>query len=226
MIKRTFDIIASGLGIILVLPLLCIVAILIKLDSDGPILYCGKRVGKDGRIFKIFKFRTMVHNAELFGGSCTATKDPRITRIGKVLRKYKIDELPQLFNVFIGDMSLVGPRPDVEKYISTLCGDNRKILELRPGITDWASVCNFQEGEILDCYEDPDEAYVNVILPVKLNLQMIYYNNHSLWIDLKIILFTFIKLFHRGWQPELHMKPLLVESGLAPQNIGFQSAKV
>lgn len=201
MIKRVFDIVLTSVGIILILPLLCIIPIWIKLDSKGPIFYRGNRVGKDGKIFKILKFRTMVRNAEVLGGSCTASKDPRITKAGKVLRKYKIDELPQLFNVLIGDMSLVGPRPDVPHYISKIPQEKRNILQLRPGITDWASIWNSCEQDVLDCYDDPDEAYETIILPTKLNLQMKYLADHSLWVDLKILIFTLMKLFHDSWMP-------------------------
>lgn len=201
MIKRAFDIFCAAVGILFLSPLFIIIAPLIKWDSPGPIFYAGERVGRYGRPFRIFKFRTMVRDAEMLGGSCTASKDPRITSLGKVLRKYKIDELPQLFNVLIGDMSLVGPRPDVPYYISKIPPDKRKILELKPGITDWASIWNSSEQDVLDCHEDPDEAYETLILPTKLDLQMKYHGNHSLWVDLKILVYTLVKLSRDSWMP-------------------------
>lgn len=201
MIKRAFDIFCASVGILLLLPLFLIIAPLIKVDSPGPIFYTGERVGRFGRPFRIFKFRTMVQNAEMLGGSCTASKDPRITGVGKFLRRHKLDELPQLLNVLFGHMSMVGPRPDVPYYISKIPSDKKKILELRPGITDWASIWNSCEQDVLDCYEDPDEAYETLILPTKLDLQMKYHADHSLWVDLKILLFTMIKLLSPSWLP-------------------------
>lgn len=201
MIKRVFDIFCAAVGIFFLSPLFIIIAPLVKMDSPGPIFFAGERIGRYGRPFRIFKFRTMVRDAEMLGGSCTASKDPRITSVGKVLRKYKIDELPQLFNVVLGDMSLVGPRPDVPHYISKIPPEKRSILQLRPGITDWASIWNSCEQDVLDCYEDPDEAYETVILPTKLNLQMKYLADHSLWVDLKILIYTLVKLLRDSWMP-------------------------
>jgi len=166
------------------------VAILIKLDSPGPVLYKGTRAGKDGKSFKMLKFRTMVVNADRIGGSSTPDDDPRITRVGQFLRKYKLDELPQLINVFKGDMSLVGPRPEVQHYVDMFTEEEKAILSVRPGITDWASLWNPDEGAILAGAEDPEQAYMELIRPTKLRLQLKYVRERSFGVDLQIILKT------------------------------------
>jgi lipopolysaccharide/colanic/teichoic acid biosynthesis glycosyltransferase len=143
----------------------------------------------------------MVSNAEKLGGHSTADDDPRITNIGKILRKYKLDELPQLLNVFLGQMSLVGPRPDVKEYVLKLSGENEKILELRPGITDWASIWNSDEGAVLAGFDDPDKAYESIILPIKIKLQMKYYKDRSFWTDLKILTYTALNVFGKSFTP-------------------------
>ena len=196
MIKRLFDIIFSFLGLTWVAFLLITTAILIKLDSPGPVFYRGTRVGKGGRSFRIFKFRTMVPNAEKLGGPSTAGDDPRLTKLAPFLKKYQLDELPQLINVLKGDMSLVGPRPEVQMYVDMMSEEERKnIYSIRPGMTDWASLWNFHEGEILQGSPDPEKAYLEKIRPEKIRLQLKYAKEHSFWVDLKIIFQTVAKIF-------------------------------
>lgn len=188
--KRLFDIIFSIIGLVLLSPLLLIIAYLIKNEDGGSVFYRGVRVGWYGKLFKIFKFRTMVVNAEKIGGSSTADDDPRITKIGKFIRKYKLDELPQLLNVFKGEMSFVGPRPEVQHYVNMFTEKEKAILSVRPGITDWASVWNPDEGAILAGSFDPEKAYMEKIRPEKLRLQLKYVREQSFWNDLKILLLT------------------------------------
>lgn len=190
MLKRLFDILFSSLGLIIMFPFLIFCAIAIKLDSKGPVFYRGKRNGRYGKPFRIYKFRTMVVNAEKLGGPSTADDDPRITKTGKFLRKYKLDELPQLINVLKGKMSFVGPRPEVQHYVDMFTEEEKAILNVRPGITDWASLWNPDEGAILAGSLDPEKAYMEKIRPEKLKMQLKYVRERSLWIDLKIILLT------------------------------------
>ena len=196
-LKRALDILVSLAGLIVLSPLLCVIALLVKLDSPGPVFYRGLRVGLHGRLFRIFKFRTMVVHAEKIGGSATANDDPRITRVGRVLRKYKLDELPQLINVLKGEMSLVGPRPEIQHYVSMYTKEERAILTVRPGITDWASLWDFDEGAILAGSPDPEKMYREKILPEKIRLQLTYVRNRSLWIDLAILLQTLVAVVFR-----------------------------
>lgn len=193
MIKRLFDIVLAFLGLVFLSSLLILIAVLIKIDSEGRIFYKGIRVGKNGKLFKIFKFRTMVPNAENIGGSSTADKDPRITRVGKFLRKYKLDELPQLINVLRGEMSIVGPRPQVEEYVSLYNKDEKAILIVRPGMTDYASVKFINLNEILGS-EDADRIYKEKVEPEKNELRLKYIRDKSLWVDVRIIIKTFIGL--------------------------------
>jgi lipopolysaccharide/colanic/teichoic acid biosynthesis glycosyltransferase len=188
--KRVFDIICSSLGLVILSPLLLGIAWCIHREDGGPVFYRGERVGLHGKPFRIFKFRTMVVNAEKLGGSSTPDDDPRITQIGRKLRKHKLDELPQLINVFLGHMSLVGPRPEVRYYTDMFTMEEQAILSLRPGITDWASIWNPDEGSILAGAEDPDKAYLELIRPTKLKLQQRYARKQSLLTDLKIIFLT------------------------------------
>ncbi len=190
MLKRTFDVTAALVGILLAAPLLLAVSLRIKLGSKGPLFYRGQRVGRFGKPFRIYKFRTMVVDAEKIGGSSTSDDDPRITPVGKFLRKYKLDELPQLINVLDGTMSLVGPRPEVQQYVDLYSEEEQAILQIRPGITDWASIWNSDEGALLAGSEDPDKAYEELIRPTKLRLQLFYAHNHSVLGDVKIILCT------------------------------------
>lgn len=195
MIKRIFDIFVSFFGLILFSPLFLIISILIKLDSPGPVFYRGERIGKFGKPFRIFKFRTMIKGAEKLGGPSTAADDPRLTKIGKFLRKYKLDELPQLINVLKGEMSLVGPRPEVKMYIEMLKPEKKeKILSVKPGMTDLASLWDFHEEEILKGSSDPEKTYMEKIRPKKIELQLEYVKNHSFLLDLKIIFKTLLKL--------------------------------
>ena len=195
MIKRLFDFLVSLFGLIIFSPLFLIISILIKIDSEGPVFYRGERIGKNGKPFRIFKFRTMVKDAEKLGGPSTSADDPRLTKIGKILRKYKLDELPQLINVLKGEMSLVGPRPEVKMYIDMLKPEEReKILSIKPGMTDLASLWDFHEEEILKGSEDPEKTYIEKIRPKKIQLQLEYVKNRSFLLDLKIILKTLIRL--------------------------------
>ncbi len=195
MLKRLFDIIFSAIGLIIISPLLIFSAMVIKLDSKGHVFYRGIRIGRHGKHFKIFKFRTMVMNAEKLGGPSTADDDPRITKTGKFLRKFKLDELPQLINVLMGDMSVIGPRPQVPEDVALYTEEEKKILSVRPGITDWASIKYHNEGEILRGSPDPDQAYIEKIRPGKIKLELEYVRNYSFWVDLKILLKTIKTLF-------------------------------
>jgi len=197
MLKRFFDIIVSFFGLIIVSPILGVIAILIKISSPGPVFYRGTRTGRAGKSFKIFKFRTMVKNAEVLGGPSTASDDPRLTKIGKFLKKYQLDELPQLINVLKGEMSLVGPRPEVKMYVDMMTDEERKtILSIKPGMTDLASLWDFHEGEILRGSPDPEKTYQEKIRPTKIKLQLEYVKNRSFLLDLKIILKTVLKVFY------------------------------
>jgi lipopolysaccharide/colanic/teichoic acid biosynthesis glycosyltransferase len=189
-LKRAFDFVSSLIGLILVSPILLTIAILIKKEDGGPVFYRGVRVGRFGKLFGIFKFRTMVVNAEKLGGPSTADDDPRITKVGNFIRKFKLDELPQLINVLKGEMSIVGPRPEVQMYVDMFTEGERAILSVRPGITDWASIWNPDEGGILAGSLDPEKTYMEKIRPEKIRLQLKYVRERSFWVDLKIILRT------------------------------------
>ena len=192
--KRIFDLFFSAAGLLLLSPLLLWTAWRIHREDGGPVFYRGERIGRHSKPFRIFKFRTMVVNAEKIGGSSTSDDDPRITRIGLTLRKHKLDELPQLFNVISGEMSLVGPRPEVKYYTDLFTEEEKAVLGVRPGITDWASIWNSDEGSILAGAQDPDQAYMELIRPTKLKLQLLYARNHSFFTDLKIIFLTLLGL--------------------------------
>jgi lipopolysaccharide/colanic/teichoic acid biosynthesis glycosyltransferase len=192
--KRLFDLVFSLFGLILLSPVLLVVAILIKKEDGGPVFYRGVRIGRYGRPFRIFKFRTMVVDAEKIGGPSTADDDPRITKVGKFIRKYKLDELPQLINVLKGEMSFVGPRPEVQYYVDMFTEEEKAILSVRPGITDWASLWNPDEGAILAGSPDPEKTYMEKIRPTKLRLQLKYVRERSFWVDLKIIFQTILTI--------------------------------
>lgn len=192
-IKRIFDIVMSLIGIIILSPLLIIVSMAIKISSPGNILFLQKRVGKNGEEFNIYKFRTMVSDAEKLGKQITVGNDNRITKVGAVLRKFKIDELPQLFNVLNGDMSLVGPRPEVPKYVSLYTEEQKKVLSIRPGITDMASLRYRDENDILGKVDNPEEYYINVIMQDKLKLNLEYIEKSNIIFDISLILKTIIK---------------------------------
>jgi lipopolysaccharide/colanic/teichoic acid biosynthesis glycosyltransferase len=189
-VKRAFDVIVSAAALLILAPLLAILAVAVKLNSPGPCFYRGSRVGRHGKPFRIIKFRSMVANAEQLGGSCTASDDARITGIGRFLRRYKLDEIPQLFNVLSGDMSLVGPRPEVTKYVNMFTPEESEILTVRPGITDWATLRNSDEEAILADQADPERIYLEKIRPEKLRLQLEYVHEHSFMTDLDILLRT------------------------------------
>ncbi len=199
MLKRLFDLILSSLVFVFVFPLFILIGILIKLDSPGPVFYRGTRVGRFEKPFRIYKFRTMVVDAERLGGSSTANDDPRITKVGRFLRKYKMDELPQLINVLKGEMSFVGPRPEVEHYVAMFTEEEKAILSVPPGITDWASIWNPDEGTILAGSPDPENTYLEKIRPGKIKLQLKYVKERTFWTDIKIILETIgTIIFGRG----------------------------
>jgi lipopolysaccharide/colanic/teichoic acid biosynthesis glycosyltransferase len=199
--KRAFDVLLSLFGLLVVSPFLLIITVFVKLTSPGPVLYRGVRVGQFGKPFRILKFRSMVVDAEKRGGSATAGDDPRLTSTGRFLRRYKLDELPQLWNVFVGDMSFVGPRPEVQKYVDRYTEKERAVLALRPGITDWASIWNSNEAAVLEGSSDPEKAYEELILPTKLALQQKYLKDHSVFTDVRILFHTFAKLFDENWVP-------------------------
>lgn len=190
--KRIFDFFSSLLGIVVLGPILLFIAVVIKTEDGGPVFYRGTRVGLQRRLFRIFKFRTMVIDAERIGGASTADDDPRITRIGKHLRKYKLDELPQLFNVLRGEMSLVGPRPEVPSEVATYGPEWDIVFSVRPGITDLSSIEFRNEGEIIagSGIEDAHEAYRKLIQPRKLELQKEYALKSSLLLDIQILFNT------------------------------------
>lgn len=197
MLKRLFDVLFSVFGLIITSPVLTVVALAIKISSPGPVFYKGERVGKNGKHFKIFKFRTMVENAEEIGGHSTPADDRRLTRIGNFLKKYQLDELPQLINVLKGEMSFVGPRPEVKMYVDMMTDEERNtILSIKPGITDFASLWNFHEGEILKGSLDPERIYQDKIRPEKIRLQLKYVKNRSFLLDLKIVIKTILKVFY------------------------------
>jgi lipopolysaccharide/colanic/teichoic acid biosynthesis glycosyltransferase len=188
--KRLFDVIASSAGLVLLLPLLAVLAIVLKRESTGPVFYRGLRAGRYGKPFRIFKFRTMVVDADKIGGPTSSADDPRITRVGNFLRRYKLDEFPQLINVLKGEMSLVGPRPEVVQEVLLYTEEEKRLLEVRPGITDWASIRFRNEGEILRGSDDPHQAYREKIRPEKIRLGLEYVRSHSFMTDCKIIVNT------------------------------------
>jgi lipopolysaccharide/colanic/teichoic acid biosynthesis glycosyltransferase len=188
--KRLFDGICGGLGLMVLSPALLAIAALIKLNSSGPVFYKGPRVGMNGRPFKMYKFRTMVTKADQIGGSSTPDDDPRITGIGRWLRGYKLDELPQLINVVKGEMSLVGPRPQVQWAVDLYTPQERKVLAVPPGMTDYASLRFPDEGRILKNSTDPDRDYMEKIHPEKMRLGLKYVEENSFWLDVKIIFKT------------------------------------
>lgn len=191
MMKRLFDIIASGLGLLVLSPLFLILALWIKLDSQGPVFYRQVRVGKDNKDFRIFKFRSMRVGSDKGSLVTIGGRDPRITRSGYIIRKLKLDELPQLINVFVGDMSLVGPRPEVRHYVNYWTPEQMHVLDVQPGITDPASIKFRNENELMEQAEDPEDYYINVIMQEKLKLYLEYVQNHTFWGDIGLIFKTF-----------------------------------
>ncbi len=194
MIKRLFDLFFSFIGLIILLPFFILIAIAIIVDSKGGVFYQQIRVGKNGEDFGLFKFRSMKTDADKKGLLTVGGRDPRITKIGFYIRKYKLDELPQLINVFFGNMSLVGPRPEVRKYVDLYNSEQQQVLLVKPGITDYASIAYFNENELLGKSENPEETYIKEIMPAKLTLNLKYINEYTTFTDVKIILKTFQKI--------------------------------
>ena len=194
MVKRCFDILFSFVGVLLTAPFFLLVAIIIKLSSKGPIFFRQTRIRKGGVEFKIIKFRTMIVDAEKFGGQITPCNDPRITTIGKLLRKTKLDELPQLINVLLGEMSFVGPRPEVPHYVNLYTPDQQKVIDLVPGITDPASIKYSNEGEILAASSDPEKAYIDSIMPEKIRMNLEYAAKANIFTDMGVILKTLARV--------------------------------
>lgn len=189
--KRLFDIVASGLGLIVLSPLFLVLAIWIKRDSKGPVFYRQVRVGLNNKDFRIFKFRSMRVGADKGSLVTIGGRDPRVTRSGYWIRKFKLDELPQLINVFVGDMSLVGPRPEVRHYVDYYTPEQMHVLDVRPGITDPASIKFRNENELMEKAEDPEKYYIEVIMQEKIRLYLEYVNHHSFLGDIGLIFKTF-----------------------------------
>jgi lipopolysaccharide/colanic/teichoic acid biosynthesis glycosyltransferase len=188
--KRAFDIVASLIGLLLLSPLLIIIALWVKLSSKGPVFFTQKRVGRDFKEFNLYKFRSMVVGADSQGPGVTSSDDNRITKVGRFIRKTKIDELPQLLNVLKGDMSLVGPRPELKKFVDAYTEDYKKVLSVKPGITDNAAIEFRNEEEIMSQYQDKERAYIDIILPQKIKLYYDYIDNISFLNDMKLLLHT------------------------------------
>lgn len=189
--KRIFDILVSLIVLALFFPFGFVISILIILESKGGVFYLQERVGKDEIIFKLFKFRTMRKDADKVGKLTVGMKDPRITDIGYFLRKYKLDEFPQFINVLMGEMSLVGPRPEVKEYTDLYTSEQKEVLKVKPGITDYASIAYFDENKLLGESEDPRKTYIEEIMPAKINLNKKYIANPTIQHDLKILWLTF-----------------------------------
>lgn len=189
--KRLFDIIASGLGLIVLSPLFAVLAVWIKADSKGPVFYRQTRVGRNNRDFRLYKFRSMRPDSDRLGLITVGGHDPRVTRSGYYIRKYKLDEVPQLINVFTGDMSLVGPRPEVRKYVDMYTPEQMRVLSVRPGITSLASIRYRNENDILAAAEDPDRCYIEQVMPDKLAIDLEYVDRATLWNDIRLIFSTF-----------------------------------
>ena len=190
MVKRLFDIIFSLIGLVFLAPFLILITIIIKADSKGPVFYIQKRVGKGNKDFRLFKFRSMRIDSDISGLLTVGNKDPRITSSGYYLRKYKLDEIPQLYNVLKGEMSFVGPRPEVRKYVELYNEYQMKVLEVKPGITDLASIKYRNENEILADSDDPEGLYTNEIMPDKIEINLEYISDRSLLKDIRIIIKT------------------------------------
>lgn len=197
LIKRLFDLVMSFAGLLIFSPLLIIIAIIIKMHDSGTVFYRAPRTGLNGTPFYMHKFRTMVLNADKIGPSSSPKSDPRVTPFGKFLRKYKLDELTQLFDVISGNMSIVGPRPEEKKFTDMFSESEKNILSVKPGITDWASIWNSNESELLEGSDDPDDYYLKNIRPEKLRLQLLYAEKHNFFIDLQILFLTLRKIIFK-----------------------------
>lgn len=194
--KRLFDVVFSFMVAAVFLPFGLIIALIILMTSPGPIFYLQERIGKDGAPFRLIKFRTMRKDADKHGKLTIGMRDPRITSIGYFLRRTKLDEFPQFINVLKGDMSAVGPRPEVKEYVDLYTDEQRKVLSVKPGITDYASLKYYRENEILGESDDPRETYIRTVMPAKLELNLIYIKEKGILKDLRIIVRTFSKMFH------------------------------
>lgn len=199
--KRLFDLSVAVTGLLVMAPLVLLIACIIRLTSRGPVFFRQERVGRNFRRFQILKFRTMVADAPRRGSQVTFGNDPRITPIGRILRKLKLDELPQLINVFLGEMSLVGPRPEVPRYVEMFADDYAEILKVRPGITDTASIVYRDEATLLGQAADPEKEYTTRVLPEKIRLGREYVAHRSFWLDLKLIVQTVLAIAGRGPAP-------------------------
>ncbi len=197
--KRIFDCAVVVIGLLLLSPILAVIALLVKLSSRGPIFYRQERVGRDGKTFRIVKFRSMLVDADKRGLAITAAGDPRITSVGLVLRRLKLDELPQLWNVLKGEMSLVGPRPEVSRYVESYSAAQRQVLSVRPGITDPASIIYRHEEQLLGTQSDPDRYYREVVLPHKLSVNLEYLRRMSFVYDLSLVLRTTCSIAAPNW---------------------------
>jgi len=197
MVKRVTDFLFALMGLVIALPFFLFIGLLVKIDSTGPVLYLQQRVGKNKLPFTLFKFRTMHIEADKKTAITVGNRDPRITRIGYYLRKFKVDELPQLINVLVGDMSLVGPRPELKKFVDLYNEQQQSVLSVRPGLTDLASIQFRNENELLEGKADPIDFYIHEIMPVKLKLNMEYIASQSFWLDIQILFRTFLVIIMR-----------------------------
>jgi lipopolysaccharide/colanic/teichoic acid biosynthesis glycosyltransferase len=195
--KRIFDICLSAVGVVLLTPVFILLSLLIMADSKGPVVYIQRRVGFKGTDFGLMKFRTMYPAADKLGNLTIGSRDPRITRIGYWLRKYKLDELPQLFNILRGEMSFVGPRPEVRKYVNMYTLEQLQVLKVRPGLTDWASIAYFNESDLLAHSSKPEQLYIEKIIPSKLSINLAYIKQQSLWTDIKVICQTIKRVVNK-----------------------------
>lgn len=202
--RRAIDIVVAGLGLVLLAPLLAAIAVLVRATSPGPVLFRQERIGRGLAPFRLLKFRTMVADAPSRGPAITVGADPRVTGVGAFLRRTKLDELPQLVNVIRGDMSLVGPRPEVPAYVALYGEAERRIFSVRPGITDPASLLYHDEGTMLASFPDPERAYREVVLPHKIALSLAYLDERSLWRDLALLVRTALRLVAPGLFARLH----------------------
>ena len=221
--KRLSDIVASGVGLILLSPIFLILSVMIVIDSPGGVFFRGPRVGKNGKTFRIFKFRSMVKDCEGKGKWNVGDNDDRITRTGHFLRKTKLDEIPQLINVFIGDMSFVGPRPELQVYVDMYTEEEKRILDLKPGITDYASMVNIAQFETFTKAIDPDVAYLKYIRPLKLKLQLFYREHHSFWGDIRLIFWTIYKVLTHSDKLPKEILPIVEEHNEYVQKINSQN---
>ncbi|HZG01654.1 MAG TPA: sugar transferase [Chitinophagales bacterium] len=192
--KRLFDIVLTLTALVVLFPILLLIGMLVVLDSKGPMIYKQQRIGKNEKPFWLFKFRTMKHHSDKQGLLTIGERDPRITRLGYFLRKSKLDELPQLWNVLTGDMSIVGPRPEVKKYVDMYDDRQRRVLDVRPGLTDPASLEYIDENKILESFDHPEEAYIKMIMPRKLELNLDYIERRNFFFDLFIMVRTLMRI--------------------------------